>query len=74
MVAILIITGSIYFILLDELIIGSVQRRIGPLNLGWYGILSSIMNGCDIIKTKVIEKIICLILSKAKIILKHMLI
>ena len=51
MVAILIITGSIYFILLDELIIGSVQRRIGPLNLGWYGILSSIMNGCDILKT-----------------------
>ena len=33
-IAILIITGSIYFILLDELIIGSVQRRIGPLNLG----------------------------------------
>ena len=45
-IAILIITGSIYFILLDELIIGSVQRRIGPLNLGWYGILSSIINGC----------------------------
>ena len=51
MVAILIITGSIYFILLDELIIGSVQRRIGPLNLGWYGILSSIMNGCNLITT-----------------------
>ena len=51
-IAILIITGSIYFILLDELIIGSVQRRIGPLNLGWYGILSSIINGCNLITTQ----------------------
>jgi len=33
-VFILIITGSIYFILLDELIISSAQRRIGPFNLG----------------------------------------
>ena len=53
-IAILIITGSIYFILLDELIIGSVQRRIGPLNLGWYGILSSIINGCNLITTQLI--------------------
>ena len=44
----------IYFILLDELIIGSVQRRIGPLNLGWYGILSSIINGCNLITTQLI--------------------
>ena len=53
-IAILIITGSIYFILLDELIIGSVQRRIGPLNLGGYGILSSIINGCNLIITQLI--------------------
>ena len=33
-ILILIITGSIYFILLDELIMGSAQRRIGPFNLG----------------------------------------
>ena len=33
--AVLIITGSIYFILLDELVMGSAQRRIGPLNLGF---------------------------------------
>ena len=50
-IAVLIITGSIYFILLDELIIGSVQRRIGPLNLGWYGMISSIINGCNLITT-----------------------
>jgi len=29
-----IVIGSIYFILLDELIIGSAQRRIGPFNVG----------------------------------------
>jgi len=39
----------VYFILLDELIMGSAQRRIGPFNLGWYGILSSIVNGCNLI-------------------------
>ena len=39
MVIVVIIIASIYFIILDELIIGSAQRRIGPLNLGWYGIL-----------------------------------
>ena len=39
---ILVIIGSIYFILLDELIMGCAQRRIGPLNIGWYGFLSSL--------------------------------
>jgi hypothetical protein len=33
-ILILLIIGSIYFILLDELIMGSAQRRIGPFNLG----------------------------------------
>ena len=28
---------------------GCAQRRIGPLNIGWYGILSSFMNGCNLI-------------------------
>jgi NADH:ubiquinone oxidoreductase subunit H len=33
---------------------GSSQRRIGPFNIGWYGILSSIINGCNLIKTQLI--------------------
>ena len=33
---------------------GSAQRRIGPFNLGWYGILSSIINGCNLIITQLI--------------------
>ncbi len=28
---------------------GSAQRRIGPFNLGGYGLLSSIINGCNLI-------------------------
>ena len=52
LVCFFIILSSIYFILSDELIIGSVQRRIGPFNLGWYGILSSILNGCNLIITQ----------------------
>ena len=27
---------------------GCSQRRIGPLNLGWYGILTSFINGCNL--------------------------
>ena len=57
-IIVLIITGSIYFILLDELIISSAQRRIGPFNLGWIGILSSIINGCNLITTQLIMIII----------------
>ena len=44
-----LILGSVFFILLDELIMGSAQRRIGPFNLGGYGLLSSIINGCNLI-------------------------
>ena len=53
-IVIVIIIGSIYFILIDELVIGSVQRRIGPFNVGWYGIPSSIINGCNLIITQLI--------------------
>ena len=53
MIVILII-GSIFFIFLDELIMGSSQRRIGPLNLGWYGILASLINGCNLIISQLI--------------------
>ena len=28
----------------------SAQRRIGPFNLGGYGIFSSLINGCNLIE------------------------
>jgi len=45
---------TIYFILLDELVMGLTQRRFGPVNLGIYGILAAIINGCNLIITQYI--------------------
>jgi NADH:ubiquinone oxidoreductase subunit H len=39
------------FILVDEIMMGIWQRRIGPLNIGLYGILSVFMNGFNLIIT-----------------------
>ena len=39
---------------MDELILGNAQRRKGPFNLGGYGILSSIVNGFNLIITQFI--------------------
>ena len=33
---------------MDELIMSCSQRRIGPMNLGNYGIYSSLINGCNL--------------------------
>jgi NADH:ubiquinone oxidoreductase subunit H len=40
-----VLIGTIFFTLPDELVMGCGQRRIGPLNLGRYGIPPSIING-----------------------------
>lgn len=45
---------TIYFILLDELVMGLTQRRFGPVNLGFYGFLAAIINGCNLIITQYI--------------------
>jgi len=52
LVCVLFIT--IYFILLDELVMGLTQRRFGPINLGVYGFLAAIINGCNLIITQYI--------------------
>lgn len=51
---IILLLGTIYSILLDELIMGNTQRRKGPFNLGGYGILSSIVNGFNLIITQLL--------------------
>ncbi len=56
----IIILGTIYFILLDELIMGCAQRRIGPFNLGHYGLLSSLINGCNLIISQYLLPKVCL--------------
>jgi len=32
----------------------SAQRRVGPFNLGYYGVLSAIINGCNLIITQLV--------------------
>ena len=44
----------LYVILLDEIIMSSVQRRFGPFNIGIFGLLASIINGINLIITQFI--------------------
>lgn len=46
-----ILLSSIMFILVDEIMMGIWQRRIGPLNIGLFGIMSVFMNGFNLIIT-----------------------
>jgi NADH:ubiquinone oxidoreductase subunit H len=43
-----IVGATIIFILIDELLMSSIHRRLGPLNLGAYGLLASIINGINL--------------------------
>ena len=49
---IIIIIFIIYLIILDESIISYTQIRIGPFNIGYYGLFSSLINGCNFIITQ----------------------
>lgn len=40
---------TIYFILTDELLMSCSQIRIGPFNLGFYGLFSSVINGLNLV-------------------------
>jgi NADH:ubiquinone oxidoreductase subunit H len=51
---IFILLSSILFILLDEVLMGCWQRRIGPLNLGLIGMLSAFVNGFNLIISHII--------------------
>jgi NADH:ubiquinone oxidoreductase subunit H len=35
----------IYFLLLDRLVLSTVQRRSGPYIVGWFGLIQSIDDG-----------------------------
>ena len=45
MIILLLLSRTVYRIPLDELITSCAQIRIGPSNLGYYGIFSSLVNG-----------------------------
>lgn len=40
-----IIANIIYFLLLDRLVLSTVQRRSGPYIVGWFGLIQSIDDG-----------------------------
>ncbi len=37
--------AAIYFLLLDRLVLSTVQRRSGPYIVGWFGLIQSIDDG-----------------------------
>ena len=39
----------VVYIVVDEMVMAYSQMRIGPLNLGFYGMLSSILNGVNLL-------------------------
>ncbi len=43
------IVSTIYYIMLDELCMGNNQLRVGPIELGTYGIFSSVINGLGLV-------------------------
>ena len=45
---------TIYFILIDEIVISLSQRRIGPINLGLYGLITTLINGINLSLQQVI--------------------
>ena len=49
-----LIIKIIFFIFMDELMMGYSQRRIGPNILGWFGILSILINGLNLCITQFI--------------------
>lgn len=54
-----VITGTlviniIYFVLLDRLMMAAVQRRTGPYNVGYFGLLQPMDDGLKLVKNEVI--------------------
>ena len=43
------------FALMDRLVMGAVQRRTGPYNIGWFGLLQPIVDGIKLINKELIN-------------------
>ena len=42
------------FALMDRLLMAALQRRSGPYNIGWFGLLQPIVDGIKLIKKELI--------------------
>ena len=49
-----LVINIIYFVLLDRLMMAAVQRRTGPYNVGYFGLLKSMDDGLKLVKNEVI--------------------
>jgi NADH:ubiquinone oxidoreductase subunit H len=49
-----LVINIIYFVLLDRLMMAAVQRRTGPYNVGYFGLLQSMDDGLKLVKSEVI--------------------
>ena len=43
-----------WFALMDRLLMALLQRRSGPYNIGWFGLLQPIVDGIKLIKKELI--------------------
>jgi len=51
----LILLGTVgLFALMDRLLMAALQRRSGPYNIGWFGLLQPILDGVKLIKKELI--------------------
>ena len=49
-----LVINIIYFVLLDRLMMAAVQRRTGPYNVGYFGLLQPMDDGLKLVKNEVI--------------------
>jgi len=49
-----VVINIIYFVLLDRLMMAAVQRRTGPYNVGYFGLLQPMDDGLKLVKNEVI--------------------
>ena len=50
-----LVINIIYFVLLDRLMMAAVQRRTGPYNVGYFGLLQPMDDGLKLVKNEVIN-------------------
>ena len=52
---VLVLLGTVgWFALMDRLLMAALQRRSGPYNIGWFGLLQPIVDGIKLIKKELI--------------------
>ena len=66
-----LVINIIYFVLLDRLMMAAVQRRTGPYNVGYFGLLQSMDDGLKLVKNEVIipKKSSCILFLRRRLLI-----